>query len=189
MTASVAPARPSAPRTRFALQRAVAQLDDHVRGVGDPGVVGGHDDRRAQPRQRRGQAEQFVGGAGVELPGRLVRDDQGRATDDRLGERQALLLAARQLVGAVVAPVDEPEQVQQVVDAKAGGCAVVALADAHGVVEVLAHRQLADEVVARSLEHETQVTTPEPAPVTVSLPAGMVTSTPRRACTSPLTVR
>ena len=51
----------------------------------------------------------LVAGLGVELAGRLVGQDEERLLDQGPGDRHALLLAAGELVGAVVEPVAEAD--------------------------------------------------------------------------------
>ena len=54
----------------------------------------------------------FDAGPRVEVPGRLVREQDRRVVDQRAGDRDALLLSARQLVRMVVGPVAEPDQIE-----------------------------------------------------------------------------
>ena len=48
-------------------------------------------------------------GSRVEVPGRLVRQQNRRVVDERPRDRDALLLAARELVGVMVGPLLEPD--------------------------------------------------------------------------------
>ena len=60
------------------------------------------------------EQRQHLGPRGrVEVPGRLVGEDQRRIGDERAGDGDALLLAARQLRGQVVDPVFEPDLAQR----------------------------------------------------------------------------
>ena len=63
-------------------------------------------DLPAQPYQRL-EHDTFV--FGIELARRLVGEDELRATGRRRGDRDALLLPARQLSGTVAAAVLQPE--------------------------------------------------------------------------------
>ena len=56
-------------------------------------------------------------GPRVELAGRLVGEQQVRAVGQRAGDRDALLLAARQLVRAVASAVGQTDQLEQLRDA------------------------------------------------------------------------
>jgi len=49
----------------------------------------------------------LVAGLRVELAGRLVPQDEDRVLDHRAGDRDPLLLAAGELVGAVLEPIAE----------------------------------------------------------------------------------
>src|ERR1700739_2627486 len=87
----------------FANHLAVVQEDNPVRVRGPARVVGHHDDRLAKLGHRAPQErEQLRGGVGVEVACGLVSEDEVPLVDQRPGARHALLLAARQLAGAVV---------------------------------------------------------------------------------------
>ena len=55
------------------------------------------------------QAQDLLGGGAVEVAGRLVADQQGRVGDQRAGDRDALLLAAGELVRLVLGPVGQAD--------------------------------------------------------------------------------
>ena len=55
----------------------------------------------------------LVAGLGVELAGRLVGQDEHRLLDQGPGDGHALLLAAGELVGAVVEPVPQADLLEQ----------------------------------------------------------------------------
>ena len=87
---------------------------------------------------------------GIQAAGRLVEDQHGRIVDQRLGQAEPLLHAARQAVDEVVAFVRQVQQLQHVADhllaAGAGnlvgdGEEVEKLPDFHAVVdaEVVGH--------------------------------------------------
>ena len=61
----------------------------------------------------------LVGSRGVELAGRLVREEHARPVGERRAERNALLLAARQLARPPVALRAEPDALEQLVGARA----------------------------------------------------------------------
>ena len=71
-------------------------------------VVRDHDDRLAELAvQPVEQAQDLLAGRAVEVAGRLVGDDQRRVGDDRARDRDALLLAAGELVRIVVHAVGQ----------------------------------------------------------------------------------
>ena len=55
----------------------------------------------------------LVAGLGVELAGRLVGQDQDRLLDQRPGDRHPLLLAAGELIGAVIEAIAQADLGQQ----------------------------------------------------------------------------
>src|SRR5919202_697382 len=74
---------------------AVEEADDALGGGGDGGVVGGDDEGGAGPgAQVADQVEDDGTVAVVEVAGRLVGDDDGRAGGQRAGDGDALLFAA-----------------------------------------------------------------------------------------------
>ena len=79
--------------------RAVAQVDDALGLRGNVGLVGYEDDGSPFEVQAREDAQHVLGGARVEVPGRLVREDQRGVRDDRPRDCDALLLAAGELEG------------------------------------------------------------------------------------------
>ena len=84
---------------------AVAHVEDAVGDLGGLGVVGDHQDGLVQ--LAAGLAEHVqdgVGVFGVEVAGGLVGEDDGGAVDEGAGDGDALLLAAGELVGAVMEP-------------------------------------------------------------------------------------
>ena len=101
-------------------------------------------DRDAALRERADRRQEPGGRLLVQLGGRLVREDDLRARDERLRERGALLLAAGELVRPVVPPVGQPERRERL-----GLAVAVAVADEP---QVLADREVREEVVGRALE-------------------------------------
>ena len=78
------------------LDHAAAHLVDHRH------VVGGDHDRRAGAVDAVEQLHDPDRGLGIEVAGRLVGQQQRRVVDERARDRDALLLAAGELVGVVV---------------------------------------------------------------------------------------
>ena len=93
--------------------QAVAQHDDAPRVRGDVVLVGDEDDRDALRDQPLEDRHHLVRGLGVEVAGRLVGHDDRRVADERARDRDALLLAARQLVRVVVRAVVEADAVER----------------------------------------------------------------------------
>src|SRR5581483_5299814 len=68
---------------------------------GQLGVVGDHRDRAAVAVQVRQEVDDGGAGGRVEVPGRLVGEQQRGPSDDRAGDGDALALAAGQVVRAM----------------------------------------------------------------------------------------
>src|SRR5437899_14488 len=77
---------------------AVPDVDRASGVVGDGLLVGDEDDRVALRVQLLEQPHDLLPGDGVEVAGRLVGEQDGRAHDEGPGDRHPLALAARQLV-------------------------------------------------------------------------------------------
>ena len=78
---------------------------------------------------------------------RLVEEQEPRPREARAGEREHLLLAARQRSGLLVAPLREPRQLaRDLVEVLRDGLAVAAEVRAH--LQVLPDRQLAEDAAA-----------------------------------------
>ena len=105
----------------------------------------------------RGEAaqelEHLMAGLGVEIAGGLVGEQQLRVVHERAGDRQPLLLAARELPGAPPGGLLEAELRDQ--PARSRRCAVAVGAEPRGQQHVLLARQLRDQV--EELEHEAHV--------------------------------
>src|SRR6266849_819461 len=96
---------------------AVLQFDDPLAElVHDGVVVGGHHDGGVGGVDAEEQLHDVRRGRGVEVAGGLVRQEDRRAVDHGPGHRDALLLAAGQFVGAVVDPVGQADQVEDLGD-------------------------------------------------------------------------
>ena len=105
--------------------RAFALVDDFaVREVHDAlgvgrsfGIVGDHDDRLSQFLRRDPQElKHFQSGPGVEISGGLVRQNQGGTGCQSSGDRDALLLSARELARPVLHPFGEAQPVEELID-------------------------------------------------------------------------
>ena len=83
---------------------AAAHLVDHL------AVVGDHQDRRTRAVDSVKQLHDPDRRVRVEVPGRLVADQERRVVDDRARDRDALLLAARELVRKRAHLVGEPDE-------------------------------------------------------------------------------
>src|SRR3954471_4397269 len=84
-------------------------------------VVGDHDERAAGLVDRLPQQSQHSAArAGVERARGLVGEHDARLSDKRPGNRDTLLLAARELRRAVAAALLEPDAAEDVVDDRAG---------------------------------------------------------------------
>ena len=84
------------------LDAAVLEEHDAVGDARGAGVVGDHDDGLAELVDAAAeQVEDLAAGAGVEVAGRLVGEQDGRPGDERAGDGDALLLAAGELGRAV----------------------------------------------------------------------------------------
>ena len=92
--------------------------EDHPVGVGGGvGVVGDHDDGLAELAHRVAQETEHLGaGAGVEVAGRLVGEDDLGPGDQGPGAGDPLLLAAGQLAGPVPEPVAQADGVDDRVE-------------------------------------------------------------------------
>ena len=73
-----------------------------------------HDGRAAVGRQRGEELDDLVAARGVERAGRLVGEQQAPGPDDRAGDRDALLLATREVVGIAVELLVETDGVERV---------------------------------------------------------------------------
>jgi hypothetical protein len=95
---------------RVGLDAAVAH-DDIAFGVaGDVEFVRDHDEGDALVVEPAEGIHDLDAGAGVEVAGRFVGQDEGRLHDEGTGDGDPLLLAAGELVGEVIGAVAEPDQ-------------------------------------------------------------------------------
>jgi hypothetical protein len=94
---------------------AVAHVEDAIGDLGGLGVVGDHEDGLVE--LAAGLAEHLENGVGifgVEVAGGLVGEDDGGAGDEGAGDSDTLLLAAGELVGAVVETALDAEHLGEV---------------------------------------------------------------------------
>ena len=97
--------------------QAVGEEEDAVGDRCRVRVVGDHHGRLAVARDGLAQEREDLGArAGVEVAGRLVGEHHRRLRDERPGDRDALLLPARELGGAVREPVGEADRGRQLLE-------------------------------------------------------------------------
>ena len=85
-----------------------------VRALGRARIVRHHDDGLAVLAvERLQQVEDLVAGLAIEVARRLVAQQQRRIGDDRAGDADALLLAARQLTRIVLRAIGEADDLQR----------------------------------------------------------------------------
>ena len=87
----------------------VEHLDLPRKALGDLALVGDDDDRRPLGVQPFEQREDRLAVDAVEVPGRLVGEDDRRVAGERPGDRDTLALAARELGRPGAAAVREPD--------------------------------------------------------------------------------
>jgi hypothetical protein len=107
--------------------------------------VGGDDHRGARAVDPVQELHDPDGRLGVQVARRLVGEQERRVVDERAGDRDALLLAARQLVGIGVQLRGQPRQAQDVGDLRADVLARVAR-DLQRVGDVVVHRAVGQEL-------------------------------------------
>jgi hypothetical protein len=168
--------------------------EEHPIGLGGrAGVVGDHHDGATEVARRVAQQSEHLGRrAGVEVASRLVREHDGRLGDERAGDRDALLLTAGELGGAVALAVGEADAIDEVGDAALrGGVRASGETDREGDVLLCGERReqveaLEDEADAIPASRCLRVDWPAPeGPMTATIsPASMARSTPRSASTA-----
>ena len=90
--------------------QSVADGDAAVHAGRDVHVVGGdHHGQAGGSHELRQGVEHVLGGARVEVSGRLVGEQDARRIGDRARDRDPLLLAARELCRPMVEPLLQPE--------------------------------------------------------------------------------
>src|ERR687895_1631808 len=118
---------------------ALAHLVHHL------AVVGRHHDGRPRAVDPVEELHDPDRGVGVEVPGWLVADEERRVVDERARDRDALLLAARELLRTRVHLVREPDEVQNLGHLPADLRARLAL-DAERVADVLRGGAIREEL-------------------------------------------
>src|SRR5918992_2293790 len=143
----------AAPQRYLVEDRPVAHHQDAV-GIGrGTRLMGDQHDRLPQPVAGVPQeAQDLAAGRVVEVPGRLVGQQDRGGGCQRPGQRDALLLAGRQLLGKVPRLVGQAHQLQELVDPLVVARHRVA-GDEERQRHVLGHRQQRDQV--EELEDET----------------------------------
>ena len=82
-------------------QPAVFEAQDPVHFTGKLDIMRCDEDGQALFRNQAGQLTiDLLGGMGIEVAGRFVGQQQARAVGDGAGDRDTLLLAAREFAGA-----------------------------------------------------------------------------------------
>ena len=114
---------------------------DDASGVlaGQGEVVRGHDDGGAGPADLVEEVDQPAGGVGVEVAGGLVGQDDLGGVEQGAGDDDALLLAAGELVGHLVALGGHTHLAQDVVYLGADGFLVAPAGGAEDELEVVVH--------------------------------------------------
>ena len=92
---------------------AVAHDHDAFAVGGDVEFVGDHDDGDARVVEFLEQPHDLDAGAGVEIAGGLVGQDEFRLVDQGAGDGDALLLSAGKLAGMMVTPVAQADLLQR----------------------------------------------------------------------------
>ena len=113
---------------------------------------------------RRRSAKTSVRRAAVELAGRLVGEEDLRGVGERDGDRDALLLAARQALGPVIEPIGQADEAEQLRRPLAATAAAV---EDHRQLDVLDRAQVRQQVAGGLLPDEPD----DPAPVARPLAA------------------
>ena len=132
---------------------AVADLDDALGMAGHVHVVRDQDDGVAGGIQLFQDAQHFLAGVRVQRAGRLVGQDDLAAVHQRPRDADALLLAARQLAGAVIGTVAQAQAPEQFAGALVARAPLAGVDRRH--FHVARRAQVRQQVVA--LEDEAEV--------------------------------
>src|SRR6185369_13955076 len=140
----------------------VEEVNRTLRVPREAGIVGHHADRGPFLVQLFQQLHHRLGVPRVKVAGRLVGEQDRRLAHHRAGHRDALLLTARELRRVVLHPVRHADPLQGLLHA------LLALLRRHAAIgqrqlDVLVHRQVADQV--ERLEDETDLLVPDPRPL------------------------
>ena len=120
---------------------------EHLRAANpgnNPHVMGCDDDRRTEPVERFEQMDQPRCHLRIDIAGRFVGDEQIGLGDDRAGNRNALLLAARQGRRARTGPVRQPDPGQHLAD-RAFDLGLTLAGDPQGQRDIVERRQMPDQ--------------------------------------------
>jgi hypothetical protein len=129
---------------------AVAETDDALSTGGEPEIVGHENDRRTRlPVERLEEVDDAASTVSIEIPGRLVGEQDARGVRECPGDRDALLLTAGELAWKVVQPVGEPDAAEQLARARRG---TVLAAELERHLHVLRGRERRDEL--KGLKHK-----------------------------------
>ena len=109
--------------------------------------------RVAIPARALEKLEHLLRGRGVEIAGRLVRQHELGLVDDGSGNRRALLLAARDVLGKSVPAIPHAELIEQKPAAPLD-LAGLDVVQGERQLDVLPHRQRRNQV--EGLKHETE---------------------------------
>ena len=127
---------------------AVLEVQDAIRDVEDPVVVGHEQDRRALfLRQRLHPVDDLAARDAVERGGRLVGEHDGRIAHERPRDRDALPLAAREFVGALVDVRAEADRLEHRARAAPQLAAREAAGGPQPELDVLGRRERGEQVV------------------------------------------
>ena len=137
----------------FVVDDADFHYDDAPGAGGDFIAVGDEDDGFAVGVELVEEVEDFEAGLGIEVAGGFVGEDEERVVDEGAGDGDALLLAAGELLGAVVEAMAEADELRE------GDAVFVAVGEIAALVkerdvDVLDDRELVDEVVGLEDEAE-----------------------------------
>ena len=172
------------PAERLGARPAVADGDRPLDLLGDERVVGHDDDRRAElgvdPAE---EPEDVMRGRAVELAGRLVGEEHRGLVGEGDGDRDPLLLAAGQALGAMSGPVGQADQAEQL--ERPGAPAAGAVED-HRQLHVLDGAQVGQEVPPGLLPDDADDPAAVAGPLAAAHPAEVVAVDDgppgRRAC-------
>ena len=97
---------------------AVTQEYDSMRMVGDFGFVGHENDRMSGPVELVEQTHDFGARRGIEIPGRLVGEQDARLGDEGPRDRDTLALSARHLVRPVIHALGQADALERAFGAR-----------------------------------------------------------------------
>ena len=123
--------------------------------TGDFGVVRHEDNRASLGVELLEEYQYFEAGAGVEVPRRFVREDDGRIVDQRPRDRHALHLPARHLVALMQHAVAETDVAERLFGPFPSLCGRVGRVVHQRQLDVLQRRSFGQQVIV--LEDETDL--------------------------------